>query len=319
MLELNLVLYIGDNNLVAQVEGDSFVADALDIKEPLRIKSLGKINVDLLIGTWVSDVITATELLRWNTYSVSFSSSDTIPEVGINAFFPSDNIVLVQAGLSGNIYAYNGSELELYKNIPGEYTPTSYAYVHPSSVGNMSGQVLFGMSNGAGNPCDMGVYRMARHDTKYPFIFDMPYPISERSGTSRVTTSIEIGGIAVSGFNIYVAWKNGTTYGIDKVDYTTKLDGAYFETRVMSLGRELLSTVGSVSMSYYQIPANCDLTIQYDKNYAGFTSMSTTVDTGRLSVSSEEGIEASTVAIKVTFGTDSNNAPSIEHGVITLR
>jgi len=319
MIELNLVLYIGDGNLIAQVDAGTFSASALDIKTPLRVKSLGKIGVDLLIGTWVADTITETELLRWNTYSVSFTSSDTIPETGINAFLPTDNFVLVQAGLSGNIYSYNGSQLELYKNIPGDYSPTKYGYVHPSSVGNMSGQILFGMSNGSGNPCDLGIYRMARHDRKYPFILDFPYPISERSGTAFVTTGIEIGAIAVSGFNVYVAWKNGTTYGVDKVDYSNKLDGAYLETRVMSLSREMLSTVTTVNFNYYQIPTGCALALAYDKNYAGYTNMTSTVDTNRLTVSSEEGVEANSMSVKLTFTTSSNDSPSIENGVVILR
>jgi hypothetical protein len=305
--------------MVAQVEGDSFVADALDIKTPLRIKSLGKINVDLLLGTWVSDTITQTELIRWNTYSVSYTSSDTIPEVGINAFLPTDNFVLVQAGLSGNIYSYDGTQLELYKAIPGDYSLTQYATVHPSSIGNMSGQVLFGMSNGAGNPCDMGVYRIARHDRKYPYILDFPYPISERSDGYLVTTNIEIGGIAVSGFNIYVAWKNGTEYGVDKVDYTVKLDGAYFESRVMALSREMLSVVEMIGVNYADMPADCSLSILYDKNYDGFISLSPTVDTDRNIISSEDGIEATTLSVRIVFDTDGNTAPTVENGAVRLR
>lgn len=41
MKVLNLVLYIGDGNLVAQVDDGTFTADALDIQKPHRIKALG--------------------------------------------------------------------------------------------------------------------------------------------------------------------------------------------------------------------------------------------------------------------------------------
>ena len=318
MFEVNQVLYIGDGKYVSQVDAGTFTANALDIKTPLRVKSLGKINTDLLVGTWVSDTITQTELIRWNTYSVSFSTSDTIPETGINAFIPADNFVLVQAGLAGNLYTYDGSVLNLYKTIPGDYSPTKYGYVHPSSVGNLNGQLLFGMSNGTGNPCDLGVYRLARHDIKYPFIMDFPYPISERSSSALVTTGIEIGAIAVSGFNVYIAWKNGTTYGVDKLDYSNKLDGAYFETRVMALNREMLSTMDNFNLNYYQIPASCEINLAYDKNYAGYVNMTEVKDTDRLTVSSEEGVEASALSVKATFTTSSNDAPSVENGFVSL-
>ena len=319
MVEQGLVLYIGDGNLVAQVDAGTFTADALDIKTPLRIKSLGKIGTDLLVGTWVSDTITQTELLRWNTYSVSFTTSDTIPEVGINAFIPSDNFVLVQAGLAGNLYTYDGTTMELYKTIPGDYSPTAYGYVHPSSVGNLNGQMLFGMSNGTGNPCDLGVYRMARHDRKYPFIIDLPYPISERSGSALVMTGIEIGGLAVSGFNVYMAWKHGTTYGIDKLDYSNKLNGAYIETRVMNINREQLSTMDEFTLNYYQIPTSCDIALSYDRNYAGYVSMTTVKDTQRNTISSAEGVEASVLSVKATFTASSNDAPSVESGMVSIK
>src|SRR3990167_1095339 len=58
MLEQNLVLFIGDRHLVHQVDGTGasghvFTNDALDITPPLRIKSLGRISTDLLVGTYV--------------------------------------------------------------------------------------------------------------------------------------------------------------------------------------------------------------------------------------------------------------------------
>src|SRR3990167_11464525 len=319
MLELNQVLYIGDASYVAQVDAGVFTANALDIATPLRVKSLGKINTELLVGTWVADTITQTELIRWNTYSVSFTVSDTIPETGINAFIPADNFVLVQAGLAGNLYTYDGNKLNLYKTIPGDYSPTKYGYVHPSSVGNLNGQLLFGMSNGTGNPCDLGIYRLARHDIKYPFIMDFSYPISERSGSDFVTTSIEIGAITISGFNVYVAWKNSTTYGVDKLDYSTKLDGAFFETRRMAVNREMLSTMSKFLLNYYQIPASCSIALAYDKNYAGYVTMTSIKDTDRLTVSSEEGVEASVLTVKATFTTSVNTAPSVEDGFVELK
>jgi hypothetical protein len=146
MIEQNLILYIGDANLLAQVEESTFTADALDIAEPLRIKCLGKISTDVLIGTYVDDHITKSQVFRWNTYSVSFTTSDEIPEVGINCFIPGDNVVYVQAGIQGNIYVYNGEQLQLYKRIPGEYSPTEYGRMFPNAAANFNGKILMGFS-----------------------------------------------------------------------------------------------------------------------------------------------------------------------------
>jgi len=318
MIEVNQVLYIGDGNQVAQVDTATFSANALDIKTPLRIKSLGQIGTDLLIGTWVADTITKTELLRWNTWSDSFSATDPIPETGINAFLPSDNFVLIQAGLAGNIYSYDGRHMKLYKKVPGDYSPTKYGSVHPYSVGNLNGKILFGFSNGTGNSTDQGIYQLGQYDNKYPYVMDMPYPISERSGSALVLTGIEIGGIIVSGFNVFVAWKNSTTYGIDKLDYSNKLDGAYLETRVTNTNREKFSTASEFLIAYQDLPASTSIAISYDKNYEGYVATTPVDDTMRKIVKSENGVEATALGIKWTFTANSNDAPTVESGGIRL-
>jgi len=319
----NQVLYIGDANYVAQVDAGTFSAMALDMVAPYRVKSLGQIGTDLLVGTWVSDTITQTQIFRWNTWSVSFTSSDTIPEVGINAFIPTDNFVIVQAGLAGNLYSYDGERLKLYKKIPGDYSPTKYGSVGPSAIGNLNGDILMGFSNGLGDPADSGVYRMASYDAKYPLIMDFPYPISERSGTDLVVTGVEIGAIAVSGFNVYVSWRHTVgatiTIGIDKLDYSNKLEKAYLETRVIHVKREEFSTVDSVMFAYQEMPTSCDLDVYLSKNYAAYVLMDHKVDTARLIINGEQGDEVSVLQVKLAFTVSGNTAPAIESGAVFVK
>ena len=146
MIEQNGVLYIGDSYLLAQVDGAVFTPDALDIKTPLRIKCLGKMGTDVLLGTYVDDRVNKSLIIRWDTWSVSFNSQDEIEEVGINAFIPGDNVVYVQAGLMGNIYVYNGEQLLFYKKVPGEYSSTEYGRVFPYATANFNGKMLIGFS-----------------------------------------------------------------------------------------------------------------------------------------------------------------------------
>ena len=320
----NQVMYIGDANYVAQVDAGTFSAMALDLSTPYRVKSFGSIGTDLLVGTWVSNSITKTQIFRWNTWSVSFSTSDPIPEVGINAFIPSDNYVLVQAGLAGNLYSYNGEQLVPYKKFPGEYSPTKYGSVGPSAVANLNGHILMGFSNGSGNPADCGVYRLANYDNKYPLIMDFPYPISQRDGNGDIyTTGVEIGAIAISGFDVYVTWRltvgETVTSGVDKLDYSNKMEKAFIETRVMNVRREEFTTVDSVMFAYTEMPANCDLTIKLSKNYGAYASMDKTTDTDRLTVTGEQGDEITTLQAKLLFTVSSNTAPAIESGAVFVK
>ena len=315
----NRVLYIGDGNQIAQIDGTTFSANALDIKAPFIAKSLGKIGTDVLIGTYIADTVTKTAIIRWNTYSVDYTTSDEIPEIGINSFIPADNFVLVQAGNQGNIYYYDGEKLEPFMKIPGDYSPTARGEVYPSAVANANGQLLFGFSNGAGNPADQLVYRIARYDRKYDWILDAPYPISERSGGALVTSSIEIGAILVVGNDIYVSWKNGSTYGVDKLDFSNKLELAYFETRVMTIDREQFSNFSKFVVAYADLPASTGITIQYSKNYAAYKNTTEVTDTQRNIIESGEGVDATTLQLKISPTVSGNNAPQIESAGIFLK
>ena len=322
------VLYIGDGNQVAQVDGDTFSANALDVTAPLRIKSLGQLGTDLLIGTYINDNVTQTRMIRWNTWSVSFDVSNPINEVGINAIFQADNSVYAHCGVAGNIYQFDGNFMSLSKKIPGEYSSTKTMTVHPAAVSNLGNEILFGVSNVAGNPCDQGLYRIGRNSVSYPYIMDLPYPLSPRSGTDFVLTNMEIGAVLVMGADILVAWKQTITgtpdtyaYGVDIIDYTAKLSGAYFETRVvLASSRDAFANIGKFLVAYYLLPASTAIAIQYSKNYAAYADTTEKIDTMRKIVFSDaEGVECTTLQMKVTMTANANDAPEIESAVMVPR
>lgn len=313
MVEQNEVLYIGDDNQVAQVDAGTFSANAVDLPSHYVITSLGKIGTDILIGTTVGSSVGWCKIFRWNTWSVSFQADDEVPETAINAFLPADNMVFVQAGGKGNIYVYTNDVLEQYRKIPGDYslgTMTMSAY----SVGRIGDEILFGVSNSSGNPVDQGVYRIGRNSRNYDYIMDLPYPISERTGSDFVLTGLTIGAILVVGTDIYVAWKNGSSYGVDKLDTSNKLNGAYFETRVASLNREVQMNIAKTVVAYASLPAGTDISLYYDKNYAGYGSaLGTLNDTDRYIIeTNNEMMSTNTVQLKIKITASSNSAPEIE-------
>ena len=324
MFELNEVLYIGDGNLIAQV-GDTgiFTADALDINEPLRVKCLGQMGVDLLVGTWVANNITKTQIYRWNTYSDSWTVSDTIDEVGINAFLEADNYQYVSCGLAGNIYQFDGEKLWLYKKIPGDYSSTKQSIVNPNAVANIEGQILFGVSNVNGNPCDQGVYRIGRNSMTYPYILDFPYPVSQRNSGALVLTNVEVGAVLVAGSDVLVSWKDSTgspAYGVDKIDWSNKLDGAFFESRIIRVSRDIFNNFSKFIVAYALLPASTAIAIAYNKNYGSYVDTTEVVDTDKnIIISDSEGVEATTLQLRVTATVNGNDAPEVESATAFIR
>lgn len=319
MIRLNQVLYIGDGNRLAQVDADVFSSNALDIEAPLRISSLGNIDTDLLIGTYVSSNVLKTQIIRWNTWSVSFSISDPIPEVGVNAFLDADNIVLVNAGTKGNLYIYDGAQLEPYKQIKGDHTGTNKVKVLPNAVYNFNGMPLFGLSQVTGEGTLLGIYSFHRTNRNYERVLNLEYTISTGN-----KTNIKIGAIVpVSADQFLVSWVDNTSgsavYGVDIVSLSVKATG-YFITRVMYVNRQIGSVWGHAYAPYRSLPSGTQIDIYKNIDNAGFGSAeATTTDDERNLVATDAHLgDAHTIQTKTVLTPSGSASPELEAMIFEL-
>lgn len=313
MVIKNLVLYIGDGNLVAQVEDGVFTADALDLEEQYRVSALGEYGHDLLIGTYVNDNVSLTQIFRWNTWSVSWSYEDPIPEIGINSFLKTDNVVLVQAGTKGNIYAYDGQRLVPFKRIKGDWSGTKKAVVKNNAVANYNGIPLFGLSNSSGNPAIQGVYSFASFSSNYPRVLSIPHIVS-----SEYIADLTINAIAVVGDSLLVSWSKGTEHAIDKIDFSNKEENAYIETRIINFDRTELKDF-SISVGYASLPENCSIVIKKKENYGSWVTVESVNDTERkIQYSDVRSSACSVIQFRIECVVSGNTAPEIESLTISF-
>lgn len=320
MKKLNLVLYIGDGNRIAQVDAGVFSANALDIQAPLRVSSLWNIDTDLLIGTFVNINVMQTQVIRWNTWSPSFSVSDPIPEVGVNAFLDADNVILVNAGTKGNIYIYDGVTLEPYKKLKGNFTATNKAKVYPNAVFNFNGMPLFGLSQVTGEGVNLGVYSIHRTNRNYNYVLNLEYKISTGN-----LTKIKIGAIVpVSADQFLVAWQDDTSgspaYGVDIMSLTVKATG-YFTTRVMYTNRQLASEWGFAHAAYRSLPENTDIRFYEKKDGGDFSAEIESVNDDEHKITSTSAAigQAMSLQIKTELVPNANNAPEVEVLIVELQ
>ena len=164
------------------------------------------------------------------------------------------------------------------------------------------------------------MYRIGRYSADYKYVMDFPYPISERSGGNLVLSGLEIGSVLVAGFNVFVSWKNGTTKGVDKLDYSNKLEKAELQSRIAIVDREIITNTSKIFVPYYSIPTDTSISLYYSKNYGNWTSMSPKVDTDRCIVNADmEGMNFNTLQIKLVPVVSGNNAPVFESIGIKIR
>ena len=309
----DLTLFIGDGNQVAEVNSSgTFSANVLDIKTPFQIKAMIPYEWDLLIGTTVTSTVNHTEVIRWDTVSPSWNTSDPIEEVGINAFIRDDNYVYVNAGRAGNLYFYNGEQLIPFKRIPGTYTKTAYGEIYPGSVANFMGVPVFGFSNGTGNPALEGIYSFGSYSRDYPKVLDLSWVISQ-----AVTSAVEIGAVLVLDFDLVVAWKDSTgaaAYGVDAIDWSNKYASAYFETMMLFQDqRDIVKTLANVSAFYNSLPASTGITFSYSINGAAYVEMTSVTNSDLNEVRAQLSVGGvGSLQIKVAFTVSSNSAPVVE-------
>jgi hypothetical protein len=326
------ILFIGDRHFIHQVEktstgGHAFTTEALDLPEPYRVKSLGKAPFELLVGTTISSLVAKTQIFVWDTYSDSFTTSDEIPEVGINAFLVSDNRIFVHAGLGGSVYIYDpaSKSLELFKKIRSSpsstFSPTATSSVHPNAVATLDGQTVFGLSNTLNSPADCGVYTFGRRDRDYPYVLDLSYPISQRDSGVPILDDVEIGAIVVSGFDMYVSWKNDSTYGVDELDYSNKFESAFIESRLLVLERDMEQNFARFVVAYRSRPTDTSLALEYLTNHAARGSevpMTLLEDTDRKIYKADEVVNTAVLQVKITASANDNDAPEFESAAIYL-
>ena len=309
-------LFIGDKNYVAKVYKYSgvhtFVSNALDIRQPHRIKTMVAYGIDLVIGTFIHENVNLCSAIRWDTQSGSWSVADSVEENGINAFIKDGNYYYAQAGRNGRMYYYNGKSLEPAYRIPGDWSPTQTAYINPDAVTIHQTIPLFGLSNVAGNPQLQGVYSFGSYSKDYPKVLDLAYPVSAG------LTGIEIGSVRAVGSDLLVSWSDGTNCGVDKLDWVTKYQNAYIETGILTSPelRSFLKSNSKIIVNYADVlPADCGLTIKYKKAYEANYSdaLKSVIDTKLVQERVENIIpDIAALQLRFEFITNLNNAPKIE-------
>lgn len=306
----NLTLFIGDANQVASVNSvGTFNNNALDIKTPNRISDMIEYELDILLGTFQFATVNEAVIIRWDTESPSWNTSDPVYEVGVNCFIRDDNYMYVQCGLKGNIYFYNGEQLVLFKKIPGDWSGSNKALIHPGAASYFNGRPVFGLSNSSGNPADQGVYQLGSYGKDYPKVLSLDWVISP----DKVAT-VELGVVMAVGDDLLVSWKDGSNYGVDILDTTLKYASAYFETMMLFQDqRDMLKTLKRVSAMYNSLPASTSITFSYSINGAAYVAMTSVTDAILNEVYAELSVEnVGSLQIKAAFGVSSNDAPTVE-------
>lgn len=197
LFQFDLILYIGNGYNVASLDDSgTFSSSVLDQNVEDIICTMTNLGDDLLTLSNPGSYINDSSITRWNTYSDSWSYKDTIKQKGAYAFLDSDNYVHVVC-VSGDVYLYNGNQLELFSNIRNAATTTGHQLTT-----NFQGKPL--IANGG------IIYSLHRKNRNLPFAL-----VGEYTCSAGVDATIH--SIVACGSQLLVSWEYNGTFGIDEI------------------------------------------------------------------------------------------------------
>lgn len=222
---LNDRMIVGHGNNVATWDGAVWTAEALTLPGELNVRVLSLVDQYVIIGAWRGNAVTDSE----DGYIYTFDGlSDTFNESfptngGLNAMQYYRNKLLSIHGHQGNIYAEVSPFNKIHK-VPG-VGKQQYLEVYPGAMTTWKELVFFGVSDADSDSVVRGVYYYGSQSALFHEALNYILTIS----TGNTGSSVQIGAVKGIGSDFYMAWRDGATYGVDKLDSSSSyaLSGTY--------------------------------------------------------------------------------------------
>lgn len=202
-------LYGGnDNKLFFVGYDDSYTNDALDLIPGNRVKSLMEYEKMVVAGCDRKDDRQESAIFFWDSTSLAWNDKKILSAPSVNALVSTD-IDLAQVGTNGAVYYLDMISKKPIFAFPGG------GQVNPHGVEVDNGLALFGVfGNGDGKS---GIYSYGSRKKNADYVLNLEYQFD----------CDEIGAVKKVGTDLLFSYKDGSSYGVKKVDTTAKATAIY--------------------------------------------------------------------------------------------
>lgn len=214
----NLVL-IPNGRYVATVDDvGTWNATRLKLPPGYTVRSMDRIGSYAAIVAVRGVAITDSDegmMFLWN--GIKDTYDDAIPLNGNpHAICVNDNKITIIAGEQPMIQQSVGGIAQVMHRIPNVGLGKT-AEVYPGAIDKWNGRIYFGISAGTSTTVLRVVREWGAKNGAFREVSNPLYPLSTGTLTG---TGVQITALKKIGTTMYYAWKDGVTYGVDKVDTT---------------------------------------------------------------------------------------------------
>lgn len=243
------VVIVNDGDVLAMYDyNDAFNNASLRMPTGTKGKALLDRNDRVIVGSKMS-TLPEGYFITWDRLSDSWLAKKSAQGDGVNAMGFLEQGVMAQVGNQGRLKYWNFGDTVPLTLIPG----TANAY--PGGIVEHNTITHIGMNGGAKN----GVYSLGRISLNDPRALNLEYVPSHGK-----LTGTEIGALASEGDDLYVSWKDGTTYGIDVIDQSNKAVAVYESLSLNMSKGQMEKLIKEIKVLLATgLPSGCSVKLKY--------------------------------------------------------
>ena len=183
-----------------------------------EVRTMTKNEEYLVVEAWKGQSFAQAEEVRryfWAGTSPTFDYFEDITAGGPNALASYRNQLVGVYGNRGSIYTGSKPLTKITDEIP-KLARGKKVEVYPGAITEYEERLLVGVSavTDDATGLEQGVYEFGSQSEATPLALNFPYTIS--TGTTQATT-LKIGCVKAFGKDLYIGWRDNSTYGVDKV------------------------------------------------------------------------------------------------------
>ena len=257
---------IGNGEFLATIDDlEQYDPERLQFGSGERVRALEVIGGSLFIGVWKGTAIGDYETSKIYTWDgISASWNDVIEVSGqINALKNAgNNMLYVLHGTQGELSLYTGGITPLR---PLKYLGKGKgAEIYPGAVTVHNKIFYYGISAGTSTTVDRVVYGFGTKNKDYPVAWTKDFIIS----TGKKASTVQIGCLLGTNESTFlVAWKDGSSYGVDNISSTADTQDSYIKGLIFDrpeIHQQKQST--SVSIRYDPLGPDQSIEVWYKRD-----------------------------------------------------
>lgn len=248
MRNVNGSLLICNGQYVALVGYDgSYTTNSLNLLPEHIAKTIEEDSQDAIIGTVRADGQHRASVFFWDQLSTNWNGKRQVPFKEINMIMLDGEVPIMQADTSGRVFFISSSKQPPMLAFPGG------GQVNPDGKDVDDGLYLMGVYGGTSGY--NGIYSYGRKDLSHDRVLSLEYALEVD----------EIGSIKKFNDDVYISFKSGASYGLKKIDSTTKATAHYYSRVVKAPMRGLKNEVNwrTIIVECDALPASCTIEAYY--------------------------------------------------------